>query len=54
MLKFAPPNPTLSSSYANYEGPTIKIDESAAQLSNTASAGIGMFNDLSSSDSIYL
>lgn len=54
MLKFAPPNPTLSSSYANYEGSTIKIDELAAQLSNTASAGIGMFNDLSSSDSIYL
>ncbi|EFO64268.1 Hypothetical protein GLP15_1273 [Giardia lamblia P15] len=53
MLKFAPPDPTLSSSHVEYEGSTIKIDELAAQLSSTASAGIGMFGDLSSSDSIY-
>lgn len=52
MLKFAPPDPALSSSHVEYEGSTIKLDDVAAQISNQTS-GIGTLNDLSSSDSIY-
>lgn len=53
MLKFAPPDPTFSSSHVEYEGSTIKLDDIAVQMSNNASVGIDLPNDLSSSDSIY-
>lgn len=53
MLNFAPPDPTFSSSHVEYEGSTIKLEDVVAQMSNTASVGISLPNELSSSDSIY-